>query len=191
MKVKMTYPVVTKYKLRRSQLIEVLRWPFIVAAVICPVMNLLTGGTSWSLIVLPALYMVWSFVVSPDLVEVNRISQFIKLVVWSCILLFAISITIHWERAVEIIPSVCFFGLIVTAILFFTDLERQKQNMLPMILLIFISIVSSAIGLAVWHEESRWAFAVMGVLALILLIACMVVLGNDFKRELQRRFHSK
>ena len=76
MKVKITYPVVTKYKLRRSQMIEVLRWPFLVAAVICPVMNLVTGGISWSLIVLPALYMGWSFIISPDLVEVNRMTVY-------------------------------------------------------------------------------------------------------------------
>ncbi len=74
--------------------------------------------------------------------------------------------------------------------MFFTDIERQKQNMLPMLLLIIFAIVGSVIGLSVWHEESRWALAVMGGSALLLLSACVVTLGNDFVRELRRRFHT-
>lgn len=125
------------------------------------------------------------------MVEYNRISQFIKLIAWACILLIAISINISWERSVEIVSSVCFFGLFGSAALFFTDLDRQKQNMLPMILLIIVSLVASVVGLFVWHGEGRWALAVLGIVALLLLLACMTFLGPDFMRELRRRFHTK
>ena len=79
----------------------------------------------------------------------------------------------------------------MSGVLFFTDLERQKQNMQPMLLLIILSLIGSGVGLPVWQEESRWALAVMGMVALVLLIACIATLGSDFLRELKRRFHVK
>ena len=71
MKLEITYPAVPVKKLRRNRVIRIARWPFLLAAVICPVINLMTGGSPWSLIVLVGIYMVWTFLISPDLVEYN------------------------------------------------------------------------------------------------------------------------
>ncbi len=84
-----------------------------------------------------------------------------------------------------------FGGLVIAGTLLFSDLERQKQNMLPLLLLIFIAIVASVIGLSVWYDRGRWAFWVMGAVAIVLLIACGIILGGEFLRELKRRFHIK
>lgn len=189
MKLNITYPSVEKRKLQRKKFLSIIRWPILFAAFICPVMNIVVGGKAWSLIVLMSLYMVWTLILSPDLVEYNRISQFIKLIACSCILLALIDIFLAPGWAIEVVPIVCFCALSISGVLFFTDLERQKQNMLPMLLLIFFAIIGSVVGLCLWHEESRWALAVMGVFAVALLVACMVTLGNDFIRELRRRFH--
>ena len=191
MKIKITYPPVEKQKLHRRKLLSILRWPILFAALICPVMNIVTGGRAWSLIVLMALYMVWTLLLSTDLVEYNRISQFIKLVICSCVLMTMIDVFLAPGWAIEVVPIVGFCALAVSGVLFFTDIERQKQNMLPMLLLIFFALAGSVTGLCLWHEESRWALAVMGAFALALLVACMAALGSDFIRELRRRFHVK
>ena len=191
MQCKITYPTVDKRKLQRQKFIRVAQWPFLIAALICPVMNLLTGGSCWSLIVLVSLYIGWRFLIAPEMVEVNRISLFIKLIFCTVVLILSIGLNISVGWTVEIGCSICFVGLIVSAVLFFTDLQRQKQNMLPMILLIGLSLLSSVIGLIIWRDETRWALAVMGVLALILLLACFIILGADFIRELKKRFHTK
>ena len=190
MKIKITYPSVEKRKLKYQKLLSIMRWLFLFAAVICPIVNIVTDGKAWSIIVLMSLYMVWTLVLSPDLVEYNRISQFIKLITCSCVLLTLIDRFLAPGWAIEVVPIVCFAGLVISGMMFFTDIERQKQNMLPMLLLIVFAIVGSIIGLCLWHEESRWALAVMGGSALILLAACIVTLGNDFVRELRRRFHT-
>ncbi len=192
MKFDITYPTVEKRRLKRNKFLHIVRWPVLFAAVICPVLNLITGGDAWSIIVLMALYMTWTLILSPDLVEYNRISQFIKATICTCVLLSLINMFLSsgWW-AMEVVPIVSFCGLVVSGILFFTDLERQKQNMLPMLLLIFFAIIGSIIGLSLWHEESRWALAVMGVFAVSLLFACIVTLGAEFLRELRRRFHTK
>ncbi len=191
MKLSITYPALGKRRLQRRKLLSIIRWPLGFAALICPVLNLVTGGKAWSLIVLMSIYMFWTLILSPDLVEYNRISQSIKLIACTCILLTLIDVLLAPGWAIEVVPIVCFCGLTVSGILFFTDLERQKQNMLPMLLLIFFAMAGAGIGLCLWHEESRWALAVMGTFAFILLIACAAALGRDFIRELQKRFHTK
>ena len=147
MKINIIYPPVEKRRLQYKKILNIVRWPVIFAAYICPIINILTGGKAWSIIVLMSLYMAWTLVISPDLVEYNRISQTIKLIVCSCILLTLIDVFIKPGWAIEVVPIVCFCGLVVSGILFFTDIERQKQNMLPMLLLIFFSIAGSVIGL--------------------------------------------
>lgn len=189
MKYKLTYPQPGKEKRRRLALIEALKWPFLFAAYICPIVNLLTGGPAWSLVVLWSLWCVWTLAVSPTLVEYNRISQFIKLIANACILMILIDRLLVPGWAVEVVPIVCYAGLLIAGTLFFTDLERQRQNMLPMLLLALSCLVCAVVGLLVWREESRWALAVMGAFALALLVGCAAVLGPGFIRELKKRFH--
>lgn len=191
MKVEITYPQPQKKKLKRRKFLSIIKWPILLVSYICPIVNLLTGGKAWSLIVLMGLYMLWTLILSPDLVEYNRISQFIKLIFCTCVLLTLIDVFLAPGWAIQVVPIVCFGGLTVSGVLFFTDFERQKQNMLPMLLLIFLGIAGSVIGLSVWHEESNWALGVMGALAFALLVALMITLGGEFIRELKRRFHIK
>lgn len=191
MKVEVIYPPVERRRLQRRRLLRILQWPFLLAAYLCPIINLLTGGKAWSVIVLMSLYMAWKLVLSTDLVEYNRISQFTKLIVCTCVLLSLIDGLLAPGWAVEVVPMVCFGGLVVAGILFFTDLERQKQNMLPMLVLIVMAMIGSVVGVSIWHDQVYWPMVVMGALALALLVGCAATLGGDFLRELKRRLHTK
>lgn len=191
MKIKITYPPVAKRKLRWEKFLRICGWLMLFAAILCGALNLVIGGKAWSLIVLMGLYMTWTLLLSPTLVEYNRISQWIKLIACSCVLLSLINWFLAPGWAMVVVPLVCFCGLLIGSVLFFTDLERQKQNMLPMLLLIFFAMVGAVLGLSFWHEKSRWVLVVMGAFAVTLLAACVVILGKDFPRELRRRFHCK
>lgn len=191
MRIEITYPKPSRKKSLRAKLISILKWPFLFAAYICPIINIATGGKAWSVIVLWSIWVVWSMAISPSLIEYNRISQFIGLIVNSCILLTLIGVFLSQGWAAEVVPIVCFCGLFIAGILFFTDLERQKQNMLPLLLLIFVSISCSVIGLIIWHGEGSWSMLTMGALALALLIALILIFGASFIRELKKRFYTK
>ncbi len=191
MQIKITYPTVEKGKFNKKKLLNIIRWPFIMAAVASTVANLCIGGSYWFAIVLFSLYMVWKLFLSTDLVEYNRTSQSIKVVIYSCALLTLIDIFLAPGWALFVVPIVCFSGIAFCGILFFTDLETQKHNMLPLILLIFFSIIASSICLIFWHDHDFWPFIVLGGVSLFLLISFVVVLGADFRREMQRRFHIK
>lgn len=191
MQINITYPPVPKRKIQRRKFLNIIKWPVLAAAISCVIVNIAVGGKAWSIIAIMGIYMVWTLLLSPSLVEYNRISQTIKFILYSCLMLILINAFLVPGWAVQVVPMVCFGGLIVSAILFFTDIERQKQNMLPMLLLILVSIVGAAAGIYIWHNETIWPLIVMGAVAFALLTAVIVILRKDFIREIQRRFHVK
>ena len=192
MHVKNTYPKITKVSRNRKRMLNIVRWPFLAVCVAAPIVNLCIGGPLWCIIVILTLYAVWKMVLSPDLVEFNRISQSIKVTVWSCILIAAVDLLFVNNRfAMFVIPVVCSVGLVSCIILFFTNLEMQKHNMLPLINFIFVSIIGSLIALHFYHGEYSWPLIVLLALSVLFLLSLIIVLGQDFKIEMKRRFHIK
>ncbi len=189
MHIKITYPPVERHRFARRRLLNILRWPFVLAAIASVIVNLAVGGALWSAIVVVALYGAWSLIFSVDLVEYNRTSQSIKTFSFVIVLLALIDICLAPGFAVFVIPIVYFAGLICCAVLLFTDFETQRHNIMPLLLFIFFAIVTSAVGLALWHEHDFWPLIVLGVIAAVLLITIIIMLGADFKRELTKRFH--
>lgn len=191
MKIKITYPKVSPKIIKHQRLINFMKWPLLIAVVICPIINLITGGKAWSLVVLMSIYMAWDLVISRDLVEYNRISQFVKLITLTSLLLITIDIFLSPGWALEAVPILIFSGLIVTSVLFFTDIERQKQNIFPFLFLILLSIFSSIVGLSFYHEKDSWPLTVMGVVALFLLITLSITLKENIINELKKGFSVK
>ena len=191
MKIKITYPKVSPKIIKHQRLINFMKWPLLIAVVICPIINLITGGKAWSLLVLMSIYMAWDLVISRDLVEYNRISQFVKLITLTSLLLITIDVFLAPGWALEAVPILIFSGLIVTSVLFFTDIERQKQNIFPFLFLILLSIISSIVGLSFYHEKDSWPLTVMGAVALFLLITLTITLKENIINELKKGFSVK
>lgn len=191
MKIKITYPKVSPKIIKHQRLINFMKWPLLIAVVICPIINLIIGGKAWSLVVLMSIYMAWDLVISRDLVEYNRISQFVKLITLTSLLLITIDIFLAPGWALEAVPILIFSGLIVTSVLFFTDIERQKQNIFPFLFLILLSIFSSIVGLSFYHEKDSWPLTVMGAVALFLLITLSITLKENIINELKKGFSVK
>lgn len=191
MKIKITYPKVSPKIIKHQRLINFMKWPLLITVVICPIINLITGGKAWSLVVLMSIYMAWDLVISRDLVEYNRISQFVKLITLTSLLLITIDVFLAPGLALDAVPILIFSGLIVTSVLFFTDIERQKQNIFPFLFLILLSIFSSIIGLSFYHEKDSWPLTVMGIVALFLLITLSITLKENIINELKKGFSVK
>ena len=192
MQINNTYPPVSaKKEFLRMRMLRVARCPFLVAAAVCPVINYLVGGKAWSLVVLIGLHMTWTLLFDVDLVEYNRISQLVRLIASSCMLLAVIELFIASGWALQVIALVCMGGLIAAAILFFTDIDTQKQNMLPMLLLVLITITGAVTVWLMKGSECEWPVTAMGLTAISLLISLIAVLRSEFLLELKRRFHVK
>lgn len=189
MKINITYPLRNKKQFRRERLLKIMKWPFLLSAYISTIVNLIIGGPYWCIIVVCGLLMIWNLLFGVDLVEYNRISQFTKLVIYSGFMLFLIDIVLVPGWFFGVISIVAFGSLIVAAILFYSDIEKQKQNMMPLLLLMFLNVVGTVLGLTLYKGKLYWTYIVMGSISLALILSCIIVLGGSFLREIKKRFH--
>lgn len=190
MKINITYPDVSKKTFQRKKYLRIIKWPLIAIALACVIVNITIGGPWWSIVALMGIYMFWSLVLNTDLVEYNRISQFIKLSIYTCIMILLIDLFLVGGWALEIVSIINFCALVISAILLFTDFNRQKQNLMPIFLLIVIAFVWATVGLLSMNV-SAWLLIILGGLSLLFLLAIIIVLKEDFIRELKCRFHLK
>jgi len=190
MDIKIVYPLVSKKKRTAPALKAVTKWTFLITAYTCLICNLYSGGKAWSIVVLWSLWFLWSFLFAPDMVEYNRISQASKLLAYACILLILINVLLAPGWASFVVPVICFGGLLFIALLFFTDFEKQRQNMMPMIWLLTGSILMIVLSLAGWPEMS-WPMIAMGATAFGILVLCFAVMGRNLPLEFRKRFHIK
>ena len=190
MKINKTYPEVSKKIFQRRRILKILQWPFILTAIIAPFVNYYFGGLPWSILVVAGLYMLWHLLIQTDLIEYNRISQFIKLSIYTCIMILLIDLFLVGGWAVEIVSIINFCALVISAILLFTDFNRQKQNLMPIFLLIVIAFVWATVGLMSMNV-STWLLIVLASLSILFLLVIVIVLKEDFIRELKCRFHLK
>ena len=191
MQIKNTYPETTRSTRNRRKLLTVLRWPFIISALASLIVNLVIGGPLWSIIVIFSLYAIWDMILSPDLIEYNRTSQSVKTLFFSITLLALIDIFIVKILAPFVIPIVCFGGLAVCDVLFFSNMEKQKHNMMYLLNFIFLSIIGSSLALWLGKDVQKWPYIVLLGLSVTSLLALIIVLKQDFKLEFKRRFHIK
>ena len=191
MKINITYPEKSKTIFKRRRFLKVTSWIFILLAIASVIVNLSVGGVYWFPVALMGLYIVWDLFLNIDLIEYNRISQFIKATIYSCILMFLIDTFLVGGWALDVISIVSFASVIISGVLFFTDFNRQKQNMMPIFYLIIIAIIWSFVGLFSALEMQSWPLIVLGSVTVLFLAVIIVTLRGDFIREIKCRFHLK
>jgi len=190
LQIKITYPKPQKKKSHRGLVIEIGRNLFLLAAVLCAAINIWAGGKAWSVIVIWALYMAWSLLVHPDMIEYNRISQFTKAIVQSCIMLVLIDVFITSGWAANVVSIICFGSLIAVCMLLYTDFERQRHNLLPIILFSILSLIVTAVLVIISKGKVSWQVLVTFVLSFAVLAVCVKTMGWNIKSELKKMFHT-
>ncbi len=191
MKVNITYPSKKSKNISRRRLLQILRWPFIGAALACIIVNICVGGKAWSAIAVVALFGIWKQIFAVDLVEYNRISQLIKSIMYIVIILALIDLLIVSIWAIGVLAIIGYSGLILSGILFLTDLKKQKQNMLPMFFYIVVALIASVVGFVYADQSNLWTVIVLAAVSFVLLFVCIVVLRKEFVNELKKGFKVK
>ena len=191
MKVNITYPSKKSKNISRRRLLQILRWPFIGAALACIIVNICVGGKAWSAIAVVALFGIWKQIFAVDLVEYNRISQLIKSIMYIVIILALIDLLIVSIWAIGVLAIIGYSGLILSGILFLTDLKKQKQNMLPMFFYIVVALIASVVGFVYADQSNLWTVIVLAAVSFVLLFVCFVVLRKEFVNELKKGFKVK
>lgn len=122
------YPPITKKQRRRQHLAYVLNRIFVTCVILSIIVNFASGGAPWCLIVIIGFFTLHTMVVSPDLLEYNRISQTIKAIILLSILFILIDLLYPgWAGVATSVLLCC--GIVLSAALFFSDFRRQRENL--------------------------------------------------------------
>lgn len=182
------YPLITKKQRRRQQLAYVLDQVLFTAILLSILVNLASGGPPWCLIVVLGVFTFHTMVVSPDLLEYNRISQTIKAVILLSILLILIDLLYPgWAGVATSVLLCC--GIVLSAALFFSDFRRQRENLFPFLWLLIVALARALSGITSTSGPIRASFVLMAALSLILVLLFILFLRKDCLRELRCRFH--
>lgn len=189
MNISYAYPKPIRKKQVRRALKTITRYLFIFASFITLTLNAIVGGSAWSLVVVYSMYFAWTSFIDTDLVEYNIVSQSIKFISNSCIILILLSIIYNITPLIEnVVPYIVIASVIAMTILYLSDMERQKRNLFPILLFIFVTIIAASVYV-INPSYNDWEMPVMGIMSLSFLILCLMSLRGEFLRELQKRFH--
>lgn len=189
MDIKVTYPIGKRKNHFWIIFCRVITILFVVAAFVCVLINLATRVNQWSIVVVLAEYLIWASFISPSLYNLNRTSQLIKLLVWTLILLIGIEVFLYGGWALFVIPIVSFGGLLLIALLFFSDFQRQKHQSIPFLFLIIICLIFGIVGIFASFAEVKWVYIVLASVSLALLIVCIATLKNSIILDLKKKFN--
>lgn len=191
MTIKNTFPIPARQTLQRQHFLKWFRIPYWLLAAAALIVNGCTGAPWWSGVAVWSMYMLWTDILSPALVDMNRISLCIRVILQCIILQVLIDVLIVPGWIFDVAPIFCFAGLLLAAILFFSDFSRQRHNMVPLLLVCVTGIAAAVLGLTIENPARTWTVIVLGSVSLAVLVACAASAGGDLFRLLRRYFHLK
>ena len=185
---RLIYPVRTERVKLLETVGKIMEWLSLATCIACPIVNYFVGGKWWSAVVVWAVYSFWSIVLSPDMVERNMISQTVKVLWRTAVLLALIDHFLAPGWAHFVIPILGFSGLLITSVTYLADFNRQRQNAMPMIWLFLFSLAFSVAALLGWIQLN-WPMMVLGGSSSALIILGVIAFREDLLLELKKRFH--
>ena len=191
MDVKNTYPTGKPKSHFWRVFCQIVTLIFLVSAPISILVNVAVKGPQWSIIVVLAEYSIWASFLAPSPYNLNRISQFIKLLVSILVLLIAVEIFIKGGWGLFVIPIVSWSGLTVIGILFLSDFRRQKHQSIPFLFLIIVCLVFGITGIFASFAETKWVYIVLAGVALAWLIVCIVLLNKTIWTDFKKKINTK
>lgn len=188
MDIEIVYPLPKRLTRAREGIRKIFLWCFLAVAYSCPIINLYLGGEAWSIVVIWSMWVVWCTIITRPLVENNLMSRTVHFLLNCSILLVLIDVCLSSGWAGFVVPIVCFGLLVVMGILFFIDVSKQRQNIMPMLWIISGSLVALVIAMVGWLKMN-WPTVLLGSTAFALLVVTIITLRRQFFSELKKRFH--
>ena len=187
---RITYSKIRKGNLFMYHLRRIMRWLFILGIIVCPIVNYFTEGPAWSVIVVVSIIFAWTNLLSPSVLEITSIGLVFRCGSFSIIITALIGLLLSPVWLGFILPILGFSTLALSGILFFSRLEKHRNNIMPLIWEIIIALVAFLV-LFLKTEQLNWPTITMGSLASIMAITGLIGFHNEIWRELKKRFHTK
>ena len=185
-----SYTKMKKGNLFMYHLRRILKWIFILGFIVCPIVNYYVGEPAWSVIVLVSIVFLWTTLLSPSVLEITSIGLVFRTGSFAIILTTLIGLLISPGWLGFVLPIIGFGTLAISGILFFSNLHKHRNNIMPLIWEILIALVAFLV-LFFKFDKLNWPTITMGSLAAIMAITGLIAFHKEIWRELRKRFHTK
>lgn len=187
MQVHVTYPTKTPRSFWQRNARALWRSLFLFSGYLCLLINLLTGGMPWSLIVIGGLATAWVALLYRPQVENTFIKKLCDTLIAVCLYLMLLDSVLGGQWALFVVPIVFFGDLIFISLYFLLYFKRQKRNFLPLFELIILGLLTTLSAL-IYFRFLNWPMIVTGSLSLALFITMLALFRSPLKREFQKKF---
>jgi hypothetical protein len=184
---KIIYPVPERQSLFYRYLRNIVRIVFLVAALVCLIVNFLVKGKMWSLVVIWSLFSVWRLVFSLRLVEFSIFAHANKVTFYLVVLLFLIDHFLVPGWAETVIPIVLFADLLVMFVIFFAIYDRKERHLISIVLLGVLNLITIPYSLHSWPISNWIAFAFQCA-SLLLFVTLLLINRKELIYEIRARF---
>lgn len=187
MHVAVTYPSAHRSFWKRNAL-SLWRSLFLLIAYVCLLIDLLTAGIAWSLVVIGGLAVLWILFFYRPLVENTPIKKLCDSALAVCLYLFLLDSVLGGGWSGFVVPIVFFGDLILIGAYFLLFFHKRKRDFLPFFELILIGLVATLTALVGFHSLN-WPMIVVGSVSLGLLVLCFVLFWKPLIWEIRKKFH--
>ena len=185
--IKICYPIPRRrlldlVKLRRAALRLLLA-----AGGACVLVNICTGGSAWSLIVLVSMWLLWSNLLARPLVEDSLQERISRLMLGVCLLVLTVELLYGGSYTGIVLPVLLGSTLTALALIFWLGRRQSLMPLLRLLVLAALDMLVSAFGLLPLNLPSAIVLACLG------LAAALPALFADRRRlvyELKKLLHS-
>lgn len=187
---KIVYPIPKKQSQVYRRIRNIVRIVFLISALVCVLINLLTKGKPWSLIVLWSLFSLWQTVFSLELIEYSIFSHISSIFIYIIVLLIIIDRFIAPGWADTVVPIVFFGALLIMSIIYFATYERKDRHIYSIFVLGVISILGIPYYTHSWPIKNWLGFSFQ-IATFVLFIVLIIINRKDIMIELKTRFKRK
>lgn len=162
---------------------------FVVSAIVCVIVNILTKGKPWSIIVLWTLFALWQLIFSLTLMEFSIFAHATKSIFFVLVLLWLIDHFLVSGWAATVMPIVAFVSLFVMIIIFYALYSRKEKHLLSVLWLGLISLVLMPFGFA--DGNINWIPFSFSLASLVIFSILLITDAKNILHELKVRFRAK
>ncbi len=184
------YPKQKRSSLFMYTLRKILRMLSVMAMIACPLVNYLTKGPAWSIVAMVGIVFFWRAFLSPDILEFTSMGQVFRLGSFAIIETMLIGIFLSPGWIGFVLPIIAFGTLIVSAFIFVLNINKRKNNIMPLIWEVFLSLVAFLV-LYLIMPRLNWPTITMGAVAGAFAVIGLVMFHSAIWQELKKRFHTK
>ena len=190
MNVRLIYPDAEGRSLWRRNRLLFLRGAFLTAAYLCLLINLLTEGIPWSLLVIGGLAVVWIAAVYRPQVENTAIKKLCDVLIAVCLYLLLLDSVLGGGWGYLVVPIVFFADLALIGAYFLVFFKKQRRNFLPLLELLVAGLVSALCSL-IAARRPEWQLSVLGAVSLGIMILSVALFRKPLMEEIKKKFHTR